>query len=275
MWPSAAAHISAVVFWNVSAAFTSTPRASSRRTAGTLPARAAASSGVSPSGCARVGLAPASQEQIHHRGVADAARVQQRRDAEVVGGIHRRLRGDERARDLDVGAVGGPEQRRGSVARPDVDVGAGLDERADGLESPALTAFVSGPSPLAPATVTNTAAPSRHTAHAFRTRAIKSLLDPPPRKTIMTRVRLSRNFGMRTMRDRPADSTDGTVRVALPTCRRHQRFEQRGGFRERPRRLPDERRARRRPSRDRAPFGRWHPSPADPRRARPGTSRTA
>ena len=57
--PSAAAHVSAVVFWNASAALTSTPRVSNWRTAGTLPDRAAASSGVSPSGCARAGSAPA------------------------------------------------------------------------------------------------------------------------------------------------------------------------------------------------------------------------
>jgi hypothetical protein len=58
MWPSAAAHISAVVFWTFSAAFTSTPRVSSRRTAGTLPDRDAAINGVSPSGWAFEGFAP-------------------------------------------------------------------------------------------------------------------------------------------------------------------------------------------------------------------------
>ena len=134
MWPSAAAHISAVVFWNPSAVFTSAPRASSWRTAGTLPARAAASSGVSPSGWARVGLAPDLQEQVHHRGVAAAARVEQRRDAEVVGGIDGGAGGDERAGDVEVRAVGRPQQRSRPVAGRGVDVGARLEERADDLE---------------------------------------------------------------------------------------------------------------------------------------------
>ncbi len=134
MWPSAAAHISAVVFWNLSAVFTSTPRASSWRTAGTLPARAAASSGVSPSGCGARRTGARLQQQVHHRGVAAAARVEQRGDAELVGGIDRGPGGDERAGDVEVGAVGGPEQRRGPVAGRGVDVGAGLEESADDLE---------------------------------------------------------------------------------------------------------------------------------------------
>ena len=74
------------------------------------------------------------KEDLHHRGVADPARVQEGSDAEVVGRINRGFRGDQRARDLDVGAVGCPEKRRGAVAGTGVHVCAGFDQRADRLE---------------------------------------------------------------------------------------------------------------------------------------------
>ena len=94
-----------------------------------------ASSGVSPSGCAFDGLAPARSSSSTIGGVAVAARVEQRRDAEVVGA--RRpppwRRSSARAiSTLELWAA----QSSGVEPSPDarVDVGAGLDERADGLD---------------------------------------------------------------------------------------------------------------------------------------------
>ena len=56
------------------------------------------------------------QEQIDHRCVAVPARLEQRRHAEVVRCVDGGLGGNERARDLDVGVMSGPQQRGGSIA---------------------------------------------------------------------------------------------------------------------------------------------------------------
>ena len=64
------------------------------------------------------------EQRGHHLRVTDAAGRQQRRDTEVVGSVDLRASANEHARDLDVGVVSSPEQRRRAVAGTDVHVGA-------------------------------------------------------------------------------------------------------------------------------------------------------
>ena len=56
--------------------------------------------------------------------ITGPARLKERRDAVVIRRVDGAACGDERARHLEIGVVGGPEQRGRPIIRSDIDVGA-------------------------------------------------------------------------------------------------------------------------------------------------------
>ena len=88
-------------------------------------------SGVSPSRVAAREVGSALEQDRDRRGVAVAARLQQRRDAEIVGRIRVGAGLEQQRNELGRGLVRGPEQCRRAIGLGRIDVGTRRDQLAD------------------------------------------------------------------------------------------------------------------------------------------------
>src|SRR2546426_8767499 len=98
-------------------AFTSAPRATSIRTASTLPLLAHVMSGVSPVAIGVFGFGAGLQEELDERGACVGACQGQRSDAIVVCRVDVCASADQEARCPEIIPVGGPEERRRATIR--------------------------------------------------------------------------------------------------------------------------------------------------------------
>ena len=113
----------------VSAALTLAFRASSARTAATLPVRAASINGVTPVSDAAFGLAPFSSRRSTIAALPLSAASASGVIARSLAASTRGAGGDQQLEDLDIAVVRGPVQRGGAVAFGGIDVDALLQQR--------------------------------------------------------------------------------------------------------------------------------------------------